>query len=155
MPEDLIKQAIEKKKLEEPTQAPPKPEAPVETRRLYIIRNVVVNSIMFALHWLAIRIEIQATKLKVLYFVYFAKARRFVRYHKQRIQNYIAGYRRIDADKFLAMFPPKKGHKPCNYGTGWMVVQLPNKTKAIRFCHCVTEQYKKSGKRLIINQPGA
>ena len=142
-----VQEELEKKKAAEPP-------TPVETRKLYIVRNVVINSIVFVVHKVLFWLEVQATKGKIFFFVGLGKTRRFVFQRKNAVQMWIAGYRKIDPQDFLKEFPPKKGHKSCNYGTGWAVVQLPNKTKAIRFCSCVTNQYKASGKKYLINQPG-
>jgi len=155
---ELLKNAIAaaQKKAEEEAAAKKVIEdaLPKETRRLFIIRNVIVNSVIYVWQRTLNYSILRATQLKIKYFVHTSALRRWIWWHKEATRMWIAGYRKISADDFIKEFPPKKGHKPCRSGQGWMVVQLPNKQKVIRFCTCVTEKYKKSGKKYLVKQPG-
>lgn len=91
-------------------------------------------------------------KGKIIVLVYFARARRLYWRRKHYIKAKLAGFKYITPEQFIMEFPPKKNHKACNYGKGYSVVQYPNKQKTIRFCHCVTDQYKKSGKKYMLRE---
>lgn len=154
---DLLREsiaAVKKASEEEAEKSKAAAARPMETRRLYIIRNVIINTPLFAWqksrNWMIMR----AVQLKVIVLVRWSRLRRWYWAHKQGVQMWVAGYRKISADDFLKEFPPKPGHKACRAGQGWMVVQLPNKQKVIKFCTCVTDKYKASGKKYLVKQPG-
>ena len=153
---DLLKEAIEsakKIKAEEEAKAAAAPVAP-ETRKLYLIRNVAINSVLFVWQKAKTIVMLRYMQARILYYSRRSRIKQWIFRHKNNIQMYISGYRTISAEQFLTEFPPKKGHKACRAGQGWMVVQLPNKMKVIRWCECVTDKYHKSGKKYKVKQPG-
>ena len=93
-----------------------------------------------------------ALKGKIVVLVYTSRVRRWYYKKKFYLKAKLAGYKYVTPEQSIMEFPPKKGHKACNYGKGYNVIQLPNKTKTIRFCYCVSEQYKKSGKKYMLKE---
>jgi len=152
MKKDLLKEVMDKKKEKDsPATASAEPVSDPKKIDWKSVnwKNVAINFPFWLWQKSKFVVESRLTQLKVLVFVYYARIRRGFSDYKRRVQMYIAGYRTITGEQFITMFPPKKGHKPCN-GQGWNVVMLPNKMKTMRFCACVTDKYKASGKKFLI-----
>lgn len=145
MTKDVLKEVMDKKK----EAAPQVPEPKKIDWKGVNWKNVATNFPFWLWQKTKFVVESRLTQGKVLVLTRYAKIRRGFWDYKRRVQMYIAGYRTITGEQFITMFPPKKGHRLCN-GQGWNVVMLPNKLKVIRYCICVTDKYKNSGKKFLI-----
>jgi hypothetical protein len=115
-------------------------------------KNVAVNTPKWLWQKTTTWIAYFLVRCKIWVMVRYAKSRRWYWDKKRYVQMRLAGYKFIPPGRFLTEFPPRKNHKPCNE-KGYVVVQLPDRRKVIRFCTCVTDKYKTSGKKYIVIQP--
>lgn len=128
-----------------------KKETPSTNKTPLSWKNIILN-FPFWLHQAARhQAMFRIAQIKIFFLVRFAKTRRWVWHKKWVCQMYIAGYRWIKPERFMTEFPPNPKHKMC-HGKGYFVVQLPNKMKAIRWCTCIHDKYKASGKKYIIKE---